>query len=604
MTLNNAIAYLRPRRLHAQIAWLGAAILAGVIGLYAWSTIADQTAFETAALENRAKAHGENIATASAELIITKRYSAIEALLLRTAQFPDVQRIQVCTAEGRVLSDVMRVDGGEPMPYFDTAPKQAPTTPEVTVERREGILTVWFPIDAGELIGWVMIDHSLRDIVRVRARIIRDGVAIGIVSIVISTALFFLILRRPVRAVERATAFAGKLDEERGSLQPVETGSHEVEQLGRALNRVSMRLYNQEQAILATTTRLQAILEHAIDGIITMDAQGQIESMNPAAERMFGYRAETVVGSNFNELVPDLALDADTVTDADPLPATQANALQIHCEATAYCKDGSSFPLMIGLSEMRLDGRRLFIGIVRDISEQKRLDRMKTEFIASVSHELRTPLTSLHGSLGLLAGGEAPGLDKEAQHMIDIAYNNSGRLVRIIEEILDFEKLEFGNAKMNLEVVDLVPLVQEAVQNNAAFAQQHQVRCVLGNHIDQADVMVEPQRMIQVVDNLLGNAIRFSPEQETVAITLTRESSKIRVAVTDHGPGIPENFRKTVFQRFVQVDTSDIRYHDGVGLGLSIAKAIVESFGGSIDVASKPHVATTFYIDLPEVQGG
>lgn len=604
MHIKDAFKYIHPHRLHAQIALLGALLLAGVMGIYAWYTVRDQVMLGSMTLENQAQALAENIATASAALIVTRRYSEIEELLIRTAEFPNVLRAQISEPNGRLLADVVSTDTGPPQPYFNTPPIIPPGNRAAHIEHQGEYLVIWQPIESGGSLGWVRVEYSLRFVLEVRNRILRDGVIFGVVSILISIVLFLLFLRRPMRAIVKATNFASRLDELRGTQMEIDTGTYEVKQLGQALNHVSTRLREQERAITGTGNRLQAILQHAIDGILTTDENGVIESVNPAAERMFQYFADELIERDFSVLVPDLMLGTNGAQDGDPLPSAPAGELRLECEVTAYRKDKTSFPMIVGISEMRLDNRRMFVIIVRDITERDRLDRMKSDFIASVSHELRTPLTSIHGSLNLMASGEVEGVAGEAKNLIELAYKNSGRLVRLINDIVDFERIESGRMDFDLQIIDLVPLVMLAIGPIKEYAHGRNVEFVFEKPAKGGKVMVDAEKLNKVISNLIVNAVRLSPANDQVKIEVTRKNNMLRLSVTDHGPGVPDAFRKYIFQKFVQVDATDIRYKAGAGLGLSIAKAIVERFGGVVDYYSVPHLKTTFFIDLPEVDEG
>jgi PAS domain S-box-containing protein len=243
------------------------------------------------------------------------------------------------------------------------------------------------------------------------------------------------------------------------------------------------------------------------------------------------------------------------------------------------------------------------LAIVRDITERKNIERMKNEFVATVSHELRTPLTSIRGSLGLIAGGVAGELPPRARTMVDIAYKNSERLIRLINDILDIEKIESGKMIFNLQPVDLAPLLEQAIEGNRAYGQQFDVSFQIQSELAGAWVHADSDRLIQAVTNLLSNAAKFSPPGAQVLVTLARHGKVIRIAIRDQGPGVPEPFRERLFQKFAQADASDARQKGGTGLGLSITKAIVEKMGGQIDLMTAPGAGSTFFIDLPEWRG-
>ena len=233
------------------------------------------------------------------------------------------------------------------------------------------------------------------------------------------------------------------------------------------------------------------------------------------------------------------------------------------------------------------------------LDERRRMEALKDEFISLVNHELRTPLTSIHGALGIIntkLGGELP---EEARRLLDIAYRNSRRLARLVDDVLDLQKIESGTVTFAMQAQPLRPLLEHAVEANQPYAAQLGVTLVLGDAPPAVQVAVDGDRVIQVLTNLLSNAAKFSPPGERVAVSAASCAGSWRVAVTDHGPGIPESFRGRVFQRFAQADSSTTRPRGGTGLGLSICKAIVERMGGRIGFETTPGRGTTFYFDLP-----
>jgi len=240
--------------------------------------------------------------------------------------------------------------------------------------------------------------------------------------------------------------------------------------------------------------------------------------------------------------------------------------------------------------------------IARDITEAKKIDQMKSEFISTISHELRTPLTSIRGSLGMLAKGVSGELPGQASQLIDIAHRNCERLVHLINDFLDSEKIASGKMNFTTEPVELNSLVRQAVEANQPYASQHGVKIIIGQSAPRFFVSADPFRLTQVLDNLLSNAAKFSPPESHVTVTVSRVNQRARVAVSDLGPGIPAEFKQRIFERFAQADTSDARQKGGTGLGLSIAKAIIVALGGEIDFTSDRAHGTTFYFELPELQ--
>jgi signal transduction histidine kinase len=240
------------------------------------------------------------------------------------------------------------------------------------------------------------------------------------------------------------------------------------------------------------------------------------------------------------------------------------------------------------------------LAIVRNITDRKNIERMKNEFISTVSHELRTPLTSICGALGLIVGGIAGEIPPKALLMVEIASKNSERLIRLINDILDIDKIESGKMVFNFQLVELMPLLEHVIDMNRAYGHQFDITFKLESQLAGAWVYADSDRLIQALTNLLSNAAKFSPIGAQVLVSLTRRSEMLRIAIQDRGPGIPEAFRARLFQRFAQADASDARQKGGTGLGLSITKAIVEKLGGQIDVMILPEAGSLFFIDLPE----
>ncbi len=217
-----------------------------------------------------------------------------------------------------------------------------------------------------------------------------------------------------------------------------------------------------------------------------------------------------------------------------------------------------------------------------------------------MSHELRTPLTSIRGALALIAGGVVGELPAAAIPLVDIAHKNSERLILLVNDILDMEKIEAGKMEFNVSPVKLMPLLKQALDGNQAYAEQYKVSYEMESKLPDAMVSVDSNRMMQVFANLLSNAAKYSPAGGKVLVAVERIDRRIRVSVKDNGPGIPDEFKDRIFQKFAQADSSDSRKKGGTGLGLSIAKVIVEQMGGSIWFDSQPNVQTTFYVELPE----
>ncbi|HEX7560484.1 MAG TPA: ATP-binding protein, partial [Usitatibacter sp.] len=247
-------------------------------------------------------------------------------------------------------------------------------------------------------------------------------------------------------------------------------------------------------------------------------------------------------------------------------------------------------------------GRVHMAGTVQDITEEKRIEQMKSEFVSTVSHELRTPLTSIRGSLGLLVGGVAGPLPDAARSLVVIAESNCQRLIRLVNDILDSEKIESGKMAFEMRAMALGPLLDRVAESNESLARASRVTLRVISPPEPILGTVDGDRFIQLVTNLVSNAVKFSPADAAVEIELSRRASgRARIEVRDRGPGIPKEFHSRMFQRFSQADASSSRARSGTGLGLSIAKSIVERLGGDIGFESAPGLGTTFFVELPVV---
>lgn len=260
--------------------------------------------------------------------------------------------------------------------------------------------------------------------------------------------------------------------------------------------------------------------------------------------------------------------------------------------------DGNKWALASFLP-LQYQGGPAVLGWFHDITERIRIERMKSEFVSTVSHELRTPLTAISGSLGLIAGGVLGQLPEQANEMINIAHKNSQRLTFLINDLLDMEKLVEGKLSFDMQMHSLNLLLEQALESNRSYGAERRVTLQLSGHRQDVSVNVDSQRFMQVLSNLLSNAVKYSPHDGVVLIAVSQRDSLLRVSVNDHGPGIPQEFRSRIFQKFAQADSSDTRQKGGTGLGLAITRELVERMGGSIGFDSVEGEGATFYVEFP-----
>jgi PAS domain S-box-containing protein len=351
-----------------------------------------------------------------------------------------------------------------------------------------------------------------------------------------------------------------------------------------------------EVALRTSESRNRALLDAIPDLIFRLSCDGIYLDVRAERDSDLILPSDALLGRTvFDVLPPDVARQTMAcIEQALRTDAVQVIEYQLMLEQTA--RDFEARVVVCAENEV--------MAIVREITERKNIERMKNEFVSTVSHELRTPLTSIRGSLGLIVGGVAGEIPPQAQSMVEIAYKNSERLIRLINDILDIEKIESGKMIFNFQPVELMPLLEHAIDINRAYGQQFDVTFALESAIAGAWVQADSDRLVQAVTNLLSNAAKFSPPGSRALVSLVRRGGMLRIAIRDCGPGIPEAFRARLFQKFAQADASDARQKGGTGLGLSITKAIVEKLGGQIDVTTEPGAGSMFFIDLPEWRAG
>jgi PAS domain S-box-containing protein len=354
-----------------------------------------------------------------------------------------------------------------------------------------------------------------------------------------------------------------------------------------------------EEALRLSEMRVRAIVNTSIDGIITFDEIGVIQSANPAAQQIFGRDRDGLMGQSVSILSAHTHQDMFLERTKNYLRGQDPEFVGNFHETTGRKPDGSQFPLEFSISEIQTDQGCLFIAICRDISQRWEMDRIKSEFVSTVSHELRTPLTSIKGSLGLVNSGVLGVVPEKATGMMDIAYKNSERLIALVNDILDVEKLSSGKMAFDFQPVELSGLVREAIDTNLGFAKEHGVTFVPTFLAKNATVRGDGARLTQVIANLLSNAAKFSHEGDYVEISVTCDDNEARVSIADSGPGIPQEFRNRIFGRFAQADSSDTRPKEGAGLGLNISKSIIERHDGVIGFDTETGVGSTFYFTLP-----
>jgi PAS domain S-box-containing protein len=363
---------------------------------------------------------------------------------------------------------------------------------------------------------------------------------------------------------------------------------------------LEQRVVERTRSLRQVTRRSDLLVNSVGDGIYGVDRFGLVTFVNPAAAAALGHEAIELIGrdahqtfhapASSGELYPhEHCYIAEAIRDGVATNAEEDNYLRV---------DGREIPVEVTCTPLTDDGVTLGAVVVfRDVTQRREVDRLKNEFVSMVSHELRTPLTAIRGSLGLLAGEALGPLTPPAARMVEIALVSSERLTRLINEILDLERMEAGALPLELGDHDVPALVNVATGQASVLAQEAGVT-IRVVHVDGA-VRADADRVVQTLLNLLGNAIKFSEPGQEVTLSSARRGQFVEFEVADSGRGIPEDKLDAVFARFQQVDSSDAREKGGSGLGLAISRSIVERLGGRIWAANNPGGGTVFRFTLP-----
>ncbi|HEY0139341.1 MAG TPA: PAS domain S-box protein [Thermoanaerobaculia bacterium] len=339
-----------------------------------------------------------------------------------------------------------------------------------------------------------------------------------------------------------------------------------------------------EDSIANLVRQNEMILSSMAEGAFGIDVEGRATFVNESAAKLLGWRADELIGRRIHDVVHH------SREDGSPYPWHECPSQEVLLNGTSvnngnqvfWRNDGSAFPVDFACRPMRnADGN--VVGAVitfRDITERRAVEKMKDEFVSIVSHELRTPLTSIRGALGLLAGGRVGDMPERARRMLDIAVSNTDRLVRLINDILDIERMESGRITLTRQFCDAGDLIDEAVEVMRPMATRAGVE--LEALPCNVTIYADRDRVVQTITNLISNAIKFSDPSTRVTVAASTVDGQVQFEVADQGRGIPESKLDAIFERFQQVDASDSREKGGSGLGLAICRSIVRQHGGEI----------------------
>lgn len=459
-------------------------------------------------------------------------------------------------------------------------------------------------LDSGQLSAAVTIEHCCKAAAaspndrpgHVSIPLIVDGIGAGVLNLRSDTmeGTFTPAQRRILASISNQISDALK----RARLQ--EGLERKVDERTRQLNAEVIVRRKAERDAATANQRLLDAIDCMNDGFALYDAEDNLVVHNRRYTDMHASLDEFIATSpKFEELLR-AGLGSDG-TNSGLSEAEIQNRLALYLEA-----QGRPFIQQRGkhwfMSREHRTGEGGVVVIETDITELKKVEIAKDDFLAMVSHELRTPLTPIHGALALISSGKVVELTKNLTELTELARRNCERMMSIVNELLDFTRISSGRFSLNKQRVKLTPFLEQIIENKRIGPATTQVKLKVSAGARSAWLDVDPVRIQQVLDNLLSNAIKFTDPSDNIEVSIGRQNSSLRVSVADHGPGIPKRFQEQAFNAFTQADTSTTRQRGGIGLGLSISKSIVEAHGGTIGFTSKEGEGSTFYFDLPVVQ--
>jgi len=544
-------------------------------------------------LEDRGKLLTTVIAANTTDALAMLEVSELRRMIAEARDQENVLEVVTFDEDGRVFTDGTVENPRRHELISEAALRHVAGSEALLVEFDGDAMIVTKPVHlGGSVLGGVRLRYSLASLAEVQASLARRTAVVGAIFAllgVLAAALLTEAVTRPLKEVIRATRALS--EGEPAPRLPVRT-TDEVGELAEAFNEMTRKLRD------TTVSRdyLDRVLETMGEGLVVTGPDGTITRVNSAVCSLSGVGEEELLGQNCRDL---FRAPQGHVSLLDALgPDGSAHGL----ETELLARGGEAVPVMVSVGAMEeIAGRaRSYVVVAADIGERLRHEQQKDEFVTMVHHEVRAPLTAVRGAIGLLEGGVAGELGERGQELVEIALRNSERMGRLVNDILASRKLDSGRMEFHYEQVEMMPLVEQAIDSTSAYAAKHEVRFELDEGVPGAMVRVDPDRMIQVLTNVLSNAVRFSAAGDVVTVRASRHDELLRVAVSDAGPGIAEDFRDHVFEAFARGEHEDWRHRSGTGLGMSISKGIIEELGGAITFETELGAGTTFLIDIPE----
>lgn len=595
-----------PRRLSAQIILLFSFLLGGSMLAFIVYGIFEQVEYRESSLKLQAKVLARNLAATSADYLLTRDYTSIELSLMRSARFPGILGMQVCDINGRLLGDVIHIEGHEPQPRYDQVLLTPPKNKVETIIVENDSLIVWQPVLLGELLGWVKIRYNLKQISEEVTYVWGKNSIVGLFIFIITAILLTLFIRRPVASIRTYTEFADRLSEAKGEQAPVIDSSLELSTLGLALNRASTRLKEQSIVIshaMADMERMAAAAEHAPNIILAMNDQCNVSYINPYGHQLLSLLEigkkplKTVLPYNLEALVAKVIKNQTPIRELEVVYKGKTllwTIAPVHAQKIVH-----AYGVDVTERKQAEEGART--ALIEKLSAET-ANKSKSQFLANMSHELRTPLNAIIGYSELL--NEEAGDSPHDSYSADLTkIQTAGKhLLGLINEILDLSKIESGRMGIYLEQINLDSLIDEVIETTEPLVKVNDNRLIVERSAELGETRSDISKLRQILFNLISNASKFTKHGE-ITISIDRNSHDnqdwITFEVKDSGIGMSSEQLNRIFKPFSQADNSTTRKYGGTGLGLAISKNFCAMLGGDIKAISMPNIGSTFIVRVP-----
>lgn len=595
-----------PRKLGIQLALYFSFLLAISIAGISYYSINDQVKSITSNMQLQAQVLAKNLAATSADHLLVRDYTSIEQLLIRSVEFPGVLRIQLSDAQGKLLGDVSRLEGKDPLVKYGQPALTLPTDSKVLTLVDELTMVVWQPVILGEILGWVKITYDMENIKSNQKELIKKNIIDGFLVIVISVILLLIYLRGTTSTIDRYTLFADNLDEIKGEKVDINKSSLELEHLGTALNRASNSLYEQSLRIKTTMTemeRLAAFPEMNPNIVLSMNIKGEVQYLNPYGESLINDL--NILHSQLSFLLPE---NIKQIIETCLVQNETTKAVESAFKGRSFLWTFS--PVMnqklvhgyaLEITQRRKDRAQVRAAQIEKATAEAANDA-KSAFLANMSHEIRTPLTAIIGFSESLLDASQSMTDRVDS--INTIIRSSKHLMQIINDILDIskveaEKLEIENIKVSpFEIIDdvksLITLI--AQEKGLSFSVEYDFPI-------PEMISTDPVRFKQIMINLCANAIKFTKKGGVnLNVSCDFDKELLIISIKDTGIGLSTEQMVKLFNPFTQADSSTSRQYGGTGLGLYLSKQLAEKLGGTITVESKINKGSRFTVVIASGQ--